>query len=114
MKRMDRSAELVAFHKALASGSRLRIVSLLAGRSLCVGALARSLGISQPAVSQHLDVLREACLVEGERKGTMVHYRLNTAQLKRLGGATMALLGESDERAPSCRTPARGTGGMSG
>ena len=94
MKLVDRSGELVAFHKALASRSRLRIVSLLAGRSLCVGALARSLRISQPAVSQHLEVLRNARLVVGERSGVMIHYRLNTEQVKRLGGATVALLGE--------------------
>jgi len=114
MKRIDRSAELVTFHKALASRSRLRIVSLLAGKSLCVNALARSLGISQPAVSQHLEVLRKARLVVGERSGVMIHYRLNVEQMKRLGGATVALFGESQDTTPLCDTRARAPREVSG
>jgi DNA-binding transcriptional ArsR family regulator len=95
-------ADLVSFHKALASRSRLRILSLLARRSLCVNALARSLGISQPAVSQHLEVLKAARLVAGERMGTMVHYRLDRERVKLVDASTARLLGRSPDTIHTC------------
>lgn len=63
--------------RILSVETRLRMLSLLAKRSLCVGALARQLGVSQGAVSQHLKILREAGLVTAERKGYYVHYRVD-------------------------------------
>lgn len=85
-------AELVCLYRALASPSRLRILSLLARRSLCVNGLARALGISQPAVSQHLEVLREAGLVSGERMGVMVHYRVDGRRIELAEAFTRRLL----------------------
>jgi len=64
---------------ALADPVRLRIISMLSaapeGRA-CGCELEGPLGLSQPTVSHHLKVLREAGLVTGERKGRWVHYRL--------------------------------------
>ena len=97
MKESVRTDDLVCFYKALASRSRLVILSLLAGRPLCVNALARSIGISQSAVSQHLEVLKGAGLVLGERSGTMVHYRLDRDRLKRLEGLAALLLRQSQD-----------------
>jgi len=102
MKSAVRLTELVSFYKALASRSRLRILSLLAARSLCVNALARSLGISQPAVSQHLEVLRRARLVVGERAGTMVHYRLDREQMRLVEASTSLLLRRSPDVVHAC------------
>ena len=61
---------------ALATESRVRIVQLLANDVFCVGALSRLTGISAGAVSQHLRILKSAGLVEPERRGYFVHYRL--------------------------------------
>ena len=55
--------ELTTALKALADDNRLLILRLLGRRDYCVRALARQLGISQAAVSQHLKVLRQAGLV---------------------------------------------------
>lgn len=72
--------------KALADPTRLRLLRLLAaqreGRALCVHALADRLGISQPAASQHLGVLRELELVRGDQVGVRVHYYLNRERLE--------------------------------
>jgi len=57
------------------------MVQLLKNRSLCVGALAKILGITPGAVSQHLQVLKEAGLVEAEKRGYFMHYRLNQETL---------------------------------
>ena len=78
------TAELAEALKALALPSRLKIVELLRSRRYCVRALTMRLDISQPAVSQHLAVLRRAGLVEAERNGTMVHYRVNLQRFEQV------------------------------
>lgn len=62
--------------KALAHDTRLRILTLLAARRLCVCHLEAALGLPQVTVSRHLSVLRAAGLVESHREGLWVHYRL--------------------------------------
>ena len=72
---------LPALARALACGTRVRILELLGERVLCVNALAWRLGVTQAAVSQHLQVLRGVGLVESERQGLFVHYRLRPQPL---------------------------------
>lgn len=78
---------LLSFFAALADPTRLRLVRLLCHQrepdALCVNALALRLGVTQPAVSQHLRVLRSAGLVEAERRGYRVHYFVNHVALRR-------------------------------
>jgi DNA-binding transcriptional ArsR family regulator len=62
--------------KTLASPRRLEIIHLLADGPSDVGRLAGELGISQPNASQHLAVMRAAGVVESERMGREVIYRL--------------------------------------
>ena len=68
---MDNSVTIL---KGLADGTRFKIIDLLLKYDLCVGALAHHLGISKAAVSQHLQVLRKAGLVKGEKRGYWTHY----------------------------------------
>jgi DNA-binding transcriptional ArsR family regulator len=67
--------------RVLSVETRLRMLSLLAKRNLCVGALACQLGVTQGAVSQHLKILRDAGLVTAEREGYFVHYRVDRQAL---------------------------------
>lgn len=62
--------------KTLANARRLEIVHRLAQGPCEVGRLAEELGASQPNVSQHLAILRGAGLVDAERDGREVRYRL--------------------------------------
>lgn len=77
--------EATQIFKALSDPTRLRLIQLLAsqerGSALCVMALADRLEVSQPAVSQHLRVLRNLGLVRGERRGFRVHYFLDEGEL---------------------------------
>jgi DNA-binding transcriptional ArsR family regulator len=75
--------ELARSFKVLAVGTRVRIVQMLRGHALCVGALASQLDVTQGAVSQHLRVMRDAGLVIDEKRGYYVHYRLNEQTLDR-------------------------------
>ena len=62
--------------KVLACPARLEILHRLAGGPLEVGRLAGEVGLSQPNASQHLAVLRAAGLVEADRHGREIRYRL--------------------------------------
>lgn len=65
--------------EALADGTRRRILETLRIGPSSVGGIAAGMPVSQPAVSQHLAVLRKAGLVETEREGRSHFYRLNRA-----------------------------------
>jgi ArsR family transcriptional regulator, arsenate/arsenite/antimonite-responsive transcriptional repressor len=69
--------QITKFFKALSEPPRLRIVSLLTCRSLCVTDLQRVLDASQPFVSRHLAFLRDAGLVVRTRRNGVDLYELN-------------------------------------
>ena len=68
--------EAAALLKELANPSRLLILCQLIDGKKSVGELGRAIDLSQSAVSQHLARLREARLVDTEKRGQMVYYRL--------------------------------------
>jgi DNA-binding transcriptional ArsR family regulator len=63
--------------KALADSTRQQILELLEGQERSVGEIVENFHLSQPTISRHLAVLREADLVVDERHGQNVYYRLN-------------------------------------
>jgi ArsR family transcriptional regulator len=73
--------ELASIFKALSDGTRLRIVKLLEKGELCVCDITAALGIVQPKVSFHLNVLWEAGLIRDRKQGKWMHYSLNDADL---------------------------------
>ena len=77
--------------KALGDPVRLRLVSLIGahqGGEVCVCDLTTAFDLTQPTISHHLKVLRQAGIIDSERRGTWVYYRLVPAALER----TAALL----------------------
>lgn len=85
---------------ALGDDRRQAIIALLleAGGEVSVGELATRLGLSQPAVSHHLKILRAARLLTVERRGTLRFYTLNSAELTDI----LAPLRELVDRITSC------------
>lgn len=77
------SQELSELFKVLSSPSRVRMLELIKNRSLCVSILAKELGMSPAAVSQHLRVLRNSGLARGEKRGYYVHYQADNETLKK-------------------------------
>jgi ArsR family transcriptional regulator, arsenate/arsenite/antimonite-responsive transcriptional repressor len=68
---------LAGIFKALADPTRVAIVNrLTTTESVCVCDLTATFDLSQPTISHHLRILREAGLVEAERRGTWAYYRL--------------------------------------
>jgi ArsR family transcriptional regulator, arsenate/arsenite/antimonite-responsive transcriptional repressor len=79
---------LAAQFKALSDPTRLSIVNSLANREECCVCEFQHLGLSQPTISHHLKILREAGLIEVARKrGTWTFYRLVPAAVESLAFA---------------------------
>ena len=84
---MQREAaeDLAATFKALADPTRVAIVNRLGSApEVCVCDLTAVFELSQPTISHHLRVLREAGLVESEGRGTWAYYRLVPEAIERL------------------------------
>jgi ArsR family transcriptional regulator len=69
--------DLLVVFKALAEETRLRIIKLLEGGELCVCDLVAALDMSQPKVSFHLNVMKEAGLIKDRKQGKWTHYRID-------------------------------------
>jgi ArsR family transcriptional regulator, arsenate/arsenite/antimonite-responsive transcriptional repressor len=83
------AAGLAQVFKALGDPVRLRLMSLIGAREggeVCVCDLTSAFDLTQPTISHHLKVLREAGLIDSERRGTWVYYRLVPAALERMAG----------------------------
>ncbi|MBQ0891507.1 helix-turn-helix transcriptional regulator [Micromonospora sp. U56] len=80
-------AEVVApMFKALGDPVRLRLMSMIASvPEICVCDLTPAFDLSGPTISHHLKVLREAGLVDSERRGTWVWYRVKAEAFRQLG-----------------------------
>ncbi|MFI5634329.1 ArsR/SmtB family transcription factor [Streptomyces sp. NPDC051664] len=81
------AVDMARMFKALSDPVRLRLLSLIAsheGGEACVCDLTGPFDVSQPTISHHLKVLREAGLVGSERRGTWVYYWVLPTALARL------------------------------
>ncbi|MDP9222615.1 MAG: metalloregulator ArsR/SmtB family transcription factor [Actinomycetota bacterium] len=88
--------------KALADPTRLDICRRLASEELCVCHLVEDMGVSQPLLSHHLKVLREAGLVAQRRHSYWTYYRLHKEAFAALGDQ-MRLLGDRACGPGECR-----------
>ncbi|MFC9653046.1 ArsR/SmtB family transcription factor [Streptomyces sp. NPDC056937] len=84
----ERAGELAKAFKALGDPVRLRLLSMIASRGeggeVCVCELTPAFELSQPTISHHLKLLRQAGLIDCERRGTWVYYWLLPGVLDRL------------------------------
>jgi DNA-binding transcriptional ArsR family regulator len=69
--------EVLKFLKILADETRLKIIMMLSQRDLCVCEIMDNLGMSQPAVSHHLRILKKSGLVRDDKDGRWVFYSLD-------------------------------------
>lgn len=82
--RHDFPVRMAELFKALADPTRLRLIRMLASNmetNLCVADLAGKLGISQPAASQHLRVLKSIGILIQNRQGFRVYYSIDASAL---------------------------------
>jgi DNA-binding transcriptional ArsR family regulator len=99
---VDETAETrAAFFHGLSDPNRLSLIEELARGDRRVTDLAALAGLTQPNVSKHLACLWDCGLVERERRGPEIHYRLVPGLTKVLSGAD-AVLATTGERVRSC------------
>lgn len=97
------AAELSVMLKAVADPVRLRLLSLIgshAGGEACVCDLTDAFDLTAPTISHHLKVLRTAGLIDGERRGTWIYYRIVPEAVNKLG-ALFAPLAEPAPTGPA-------------
>lgn len=73
--------ELLSTFKALSDETRLRILKLLEHGELCVCDIVAALDMSQPKVSFHLNVLKEAGLIRDRKQGKWIHYSIDDTDM---------------------------------
>jgi len=68
--------------KALNDPTRRKILQMLQDKDLSAGEIADAFDISKPSISHHLDILKQADLISGERDGQFIRYSINTTVLE--------------------------------
>ncbi len=87
--------EPVLFAKSLADETRQKIMRMVCCKWLSVNEIVEQLNVTQPTVSHHLAILRQAGLVRGERRGSFVHYTLDLDGIRRYKTALGNVLGKN-------------------
>jgi ArsR family transcriptional regulator len=82
------AAELATVFKALANPVRLQMLDILnrGAGEVCVCDIEGHFELSQPTISHHLRVLRQAGLVDAEQRGTWIYYRVRAEKMEKIRG----------------------------
>lgn len=83
--------------KALSDPTRRKILKLLKEKDLSAGEIAQPFAMSKPAISKHLDILRNAELVDRKKDGQFVVYSINTTTLQNIVGDFLDFFESSKE-----------------
>lgn len=82
--------------KAISDPTRREILKLLNDKDLSAGEIAKHFDISKPALTKHLNILREAELVSSEKQGNFVIYSINVTVLQQSLSKFMAIFGKKE------------------
>ncbi|MBI4763279.1 MAG: winged helix-turn-helix transcriptional regulator [Deltaproteobacteria bacterium] len=88
--------------RVLADQTRFNLFKLLINNDLCVGALASRLNISKAAASQHLQVLRKAGFVRGEKRGYWTHYSVEKETIRTLASRLVEMIDSASPNGLVC------------
>lgn len=77
---------MVKVFKALSDQTRREILKLLNEKDMNAGEIASHFNMSKPAISKHLDILREAELISSEKRGQFLIYSINLSVLQEVLG----------------------------
>ncbi|MEW6599337.1 MAG: metalloregulator ArsR/SmtB family transcription factor [Nitrospirota bacterium] len=96
---------ILPIFKALSDETRLKILSLMKDGEICVCDIAETLGMTQPNISFHLSMLKEAGLIKDRKNGRWIHYSLAESDMfirfllmgvfERMSGKTLSVIKKS-------------------
>jgi len=101
-------SRLQAVFQTLGDANRLKIIEFLGEEERSVSEMVAATGLSQPLVSHHLRILREAGIVESQREGPFVYYRIKDRRLLmalKMFSEIFALKWQEKADVSSCRPP---------
>ncbi len=86
--------------KALADPTRREIIRMLSDKNMNAGDIASAFNMSKPSISHHLNILKNAELISGERDGQNIIYSINSSVMQELINELMTLfqVGEEDKK----------------
>lgn len=84
--------------KALSDPTRRKILQLLKVKDLTAGDIADQFNISKPSISHHLNILKQAKLVEDERQGQSIIYSINLSVMQEAMGWFLGMIGAKGEQ----------------
>ena len=83
-------------YHALSHPARRRVLKLLGNGPMTAGDLAAGFDVSRPTMSGHFNVLKDAGLIQAERDGASIRYRLNVSVLEEAAAAILDLIGAGE------------------
>jgi len=86
--------------KALSDPTRRKILQLLKERDLSAGDIAEHFDISKPSISHHLNLLKQARLVQDERQGQSIIYSINLTVMQEAMGWFLGMIGTKGDDKP--------------
>jgi len=89
--------DCVAFCKALADETRQAILRMLLQDEMCVSDIVQAFGLSQPTISHHLGILKNAGLVSSRKEGKQVYYAINRENVTECCGMLTAKFSVKEE-----------------
>lgn len=89
--------EINLVFKAISDPTRRKILKLLRHGDMTAGEIAGQFSISKPSISHHLSILKQADLIQDEKKGQFVFYTLNTTVFQDLMGWLHDLMGSNEK-----------------
>lgn len=89
--------KLASIYKALSDETRLEIIRMLCGKELCVCDIIDACNKSQPAISHHLKILKQAGLLEDRRDGKWIFYRINYENVKIVEALLCSIMSHENE-----------------
>jgi len=95
--------DIYEIFSVFSSGTRLKILEILMEGRICVSVIADRLKMSQPTITQHLKVLRNAGLIDSKKVGYWMHYYVNEAGLKKIKNKVNLYMDSLDVKDTSCR-----------
>lgn len=76
--------EQVEIFKALSDENRIKILRMLSCRELCACDIQQNLDLTQPTISHHMKVLQQTGLIQWEKRGKWIFYRINQKKVRGL------------------------------
>lgn len=90
-KQEERRASVNKVYKALSDPTRRKVLELLRERDMTAGEIADHFPLAKPTLSKHFGVLKDADLIQGDKNGTTITYRLNVSVLEEALLALMSM-----------------------